>query len=134
MVVFSQDCVYSLTDQDFDCNQHGKISIKDDRFMLVLFHNFDEESINLATLYALTACQIAGPVFAAINVEQYPKVDKAIQEVLRNGEHPYHRFVNEEYPFLLVYRNGVPKAMYNGGKSVASLEEYALVQSCQGNR
>lgn len=128
---FAPETVKRLSADDFDLNSKEMIRLKHDDCILILFHVENTESYQLATIWALAAQQIAGPIFAAINMLSERKVAEAFTRLKSDGSHPLHWASLRQYPFIMVYRQGWPVAIYNGPREVQALIDYALTLACQ---
>src|SRR5680860_720826 len=76
-LTFSSETVKRLSTDDFDLNLKELVGLKYDDCILVLFHVENTESYQLANIWSLAAQQVAGPVFAAINMLNERKVAEA---------------------------------------------------------
>lgn len=128
---FASETVKRLGADDFDLTSRESISLKYDDCVLVLFHVENTESYQLANIWALAAQQVAGPIFAAINLLSERKVAEAFTRVKSDGSHPLHWAALRQYPFIMVYRKRWPVAIYNGPREVQSIIDYALTLACQ---
>ena len=113
-LTFSSETVKRMTVDDFNLSSKDLITIKYDTCTLILFHVENEESIQLATIWADVARGIAGPIFAAVNMLTERKIAEAFTALKSDGNHPLHWASLRQYPFILVYRSGNPVAFYNG--------------------
>lgn len=130
-LTFSSETIKRLTADDFDLNSKELIPLKYDDCILVLFHTENTESYQFADIWALVAQQVAGPVFAAINMLSERKVAEAFTRLKSDGSHPLHWAALRQYPFVLVYRKRWPVAVYNGPREVQALIDYALTLACE---
>jgi hypothetical protein len=128
---FSSENIKRLTAEDFDLNSKELVALKYDDCVLVLFHVENTESYQLADIWALVAQQVAGPVFAAVNMLSERKVAEAFTRLKADGSNPLHWAALRQYPFILVYRKGWPVAVYNGPREVQALIDYALTLACE---
>lgn len=128
---FASETVRRLGADDFDLTSRESISLKYDDCILVLFHVENTESYQLANIWGLAAQQVAGPIFAAINLLTERKVAEAFTRVKSDGSHPLHWASLRQYPFIMVYRKRWPVAIYNGPREVQSIIDYALTLACQ---
>ena len=128
---FSSDTVKRLTKDDFDLDSKDLITLKHDECVLVLFYVENTESMQLVNIWALAAQQIAGPVFAAVNVLSERAVAEAFTKLKSVGNHSLHWAAIKQFPFILVYRNGYPAAFYNGSREVQAIIDYALTLACE---
>lgn len=130
-LTFSSETIKRLTLDDFDTKSKELIGLKYDDCILVLFHVENTESYQLANIWALVAQQVAGPIFAAINMLSERKVAEAFTRLKSDGSHPLHWASLRQYPFIMVYRKGWPVAIYNGPREVQALIDYALTLACE---
>lgn len=130
-LTFSSETIKRLTADDFDLNSKEMIALKYDDCIIVLFHVENTESYQLADIWALAAQQVAGPVFAAINMLSERKVAEAFTRLKSDGSHPLHWAALRQYPFIMVYRKRWPVAVYNGPREVQALIDYALTLACE---
>ena len=128
---FASETVKRLTADDFDLGSKELIALKYDDCILVLFHGDNTESLQIATIWALAAQQVAGPIFAAINVLNERKVAEALTRLRSDGSHPLHWASLRQYPFIMVFRKRWPVAIYNGPREVQAIIDYALTLACQ---
>lgn len=130
-LTFSEATVKRLTANDFDLDSKEMITLKYSDCMLVLFYVQNTESSELVTIWATVAQQVAGPIFGAINMLSERKVAEAFTRVKSDGSNPLHWASLKQYPFILVYRNRWPVAVYNGKRNVESIIDYSLTLACQ---
>lgn len=130
-LTFSSETVKRLTSDDFDLNSRELIGLKYDDCILILFHVENTESYQLADIWALAAQQIAGPIFAAINMLSERRVAEAFTRLKSDGSHPLHWASLRQYPFIMVYRGRWPVAVYNGPREVQAIIDYALTLACE---
>jgi hypothetical protein len=132
---FASENVQRLSEDDFDIDAPGYITLKKNRgndgCTLILFYIENNESLALARVWSLVAQQVAGPKFAAINMITEKKVAQAFTAVGTLGAHPYHWASLRQYPFVLVYRDNIPVAGYNGALSVQPLVDFSLTLACK---
>lgn len=128
---FASETVKRLTSDDFDLTSKEMVALKYDDCILVLFHVENTESYQLADIWALAAQQVAGPIFAAINMLSDRKVAEAFTRLKSDGSHPLHWAALRQYPFIMVYRKRWPVAVYNGPREVQALIDYALTLACE---
>jgi hypothetical protein len=128
---FSSETVKRLTKSDFALDSKDLITLNQDDCVLVLFYAENTESIQLVNIWAVAAQQIAGPVFAAINILNERPVAEAFMKLKGMGSHSLHWASLKQFPFILVYRNGYPAAFYNGSREVQSIIDYALTLACE---
>ena len=130
-LTFSSENIKRLTADDFDLGSKELIALKYDDCILVLFHVENTESYQLANIWAIVAQQVAGPVFAAINMLSERKVADAFTRLKSDGSHPLHWAALRQYPFIVVYRKRWPVAIYNGPRAVQALIDYSLTLACE---
>lgn len=130
-LTFASETVKRLTGDDFDIGSKELVTLKYDDCILVLFHVENTESYQLADIWALAAQQVAGPVFAAINMLSERKVAEAFTRLKSDGSNPLHWAALRQYPYILVYRKRWPVAVYNGPREVQALMDYALTLACE---
>ena len=132
-LTLSSDTIHKLTAADFNITDKASITLKYDDCMLVLFHVENAESYQLAQIWTLVAKQIAGPIFAAINLLSEKAVVSAFTKLKSDGSNPLHWAALRQFPFILVYRGGWPVAVYNGPREVQAIIDYALTLACEAN-
>ena len=128
--IFSTSTVKNMTDGDFNLSSKDMITINDDNCTLILFYVENEESKQLATIWAISAQQTAGPIFGAVNLLHEKKVAETFMKLKSMNGHPLHSYSLRGYPFILVYRGGWPVAFYNGSRTVNAIIDYALTLAC----
>jgi len=128
---FSSETVKQLTAQDFNLESKDSITLKYDDCILVLFYAENDESIQLINIWAAAAQQVAGPIFAAINILNERKVAEAFTRLKSSGSHGMHWASLKQFPFILIYRGGWPVAFYNGSREVQALIDYSLTLACE---
>lgn len=130
-LAFASETVKRLSADDFDINSKELVTLKYDDCILILFHTENTESYQLANIWALVAQQVAGPVFAAINMITERKLAEAFTRLKSDGSHPLHWASIRQYPFIMVYRKKWPVAVYNGPREVQALIDYSLTLACE---
>lgn len=128
---FSTEHVKRLDASDFNLDSREYITLKYDDCILVLFYVENTESYQLANIWALSAAQVVGPVFAAINMVSERKVAEAFTRLRSDGNNPLQWAGQRQYPFIMAYRKGWPTAVYNGPREVQALVDWAMVLACQ---
>ena len=128
--LFGQQAVRPLREADFMLDSDSLITLKYKGCMLVLFYSSNNESINLAKIWALVASQIAGPIFAAVNLNYETRVAEAFTK-LHALNSPLRWAALRGIPFILVYQNGWPVGFYNGERAVQPIVDYALTLACR---
>jgi hypothetical protein len=123
--------VKRLDASDFNLDSREYITLKYDDCILVLFYVENTESYQLANIWAISAAQVVGPVFAAINMASDRRVAEAFTRLRSDGNNPMQWAALRQYPFILVYRKGWPTAVYNGPREVQALIDYAMTLACQ---
>lgn len=129
--LFSQDSVKELDSSDFLLDSSDKITIKWAECIIVLFYAQNRESKDLVKIFSLSAQQIPGTIMAGCNLMVKRKVAKAFTEVRTDEDHPYHWAGLKGYPFILVYRKGIPRAAYNGDRSVEAIVDWSTTLACK---
>src|SRR3989304_6784319 len=128
---FAAETVKRLSSDDFNLDSKDLITLNDDNCILVLFHVENTESYQLANIWALVAQQVAGPIFAAINMLSERKVAEAFTRLKSDGSHSLHWASLRQYPFIMVYRKRWPVAVYNGPREVQALIDYSITRACE---
>lgn len=131
--VFSSETVKRLTSDDFDINSKDMITLKAEDCILILFYIENEESQQLASVWAIVAQQIAGPLFGAVNMLNERKLAQAFTKIRGLQNHPLHPYSLKGYPFILVYRGGYPVGVYNGARDVQSIIDFSLTLACSSS-
>lgn len=125
----SPETVKRLNTDDFD-----HISVKYDDCMLVLFYQEDQENIEsyrLANVFGAAAQQIAGPIFATVNVTIENKIAETLAQLKSDDNNPSRWTAIREYPFIMAYQKGQPVSIYNGPLEVQALIDYSLEVVCK---
>jgi len=131
--VFAQQAVKILHERDFALGSKDLIGLAYGDCILVLFYAENRESRNIALLWAQAAAQVAGPIFAAVNVLAEPGVAQAFMKLKMDPNHPFHWAALQTIPVILVYRTGFPVAFYNGERNVENFINYSLTLACQAD-
>lgn len=129
-LTFASETVKRLTSDDFDLGSKELIGLKYDDCILVLFYVQNTESSQLVNVWSVAAQQVAGPIFAAINMITERKVAEAFTRLKSDGSNPLHWAGLRQYPFIMVYRKRWPVAIYNGPREVQAIIDYALTVAC----
>lgn len=127
---FSEGAVKTLKESDFFENS---IRLKYDDCILVLFYVENDESINLATIWATAADQVAGPVFAACNCLVEKKVAQSFTRLASDRNDPNHWAALKGYPVILVYNRGWPQAFYRGERVTGSIIDFSMTLACHSD-
>lgn len=128
-VLFGQEAVKVLRESDFNLESNEQITIKYKDCMLILFYSQNTESIQLASIWAEIGRQVAGPIFAGVNLLRERKIAEAFAN-LNFSDNPYRWAALKQQPFILSYRGGHPQAFYNGDRSVQAITDWALTLAC----
>jgi hypothetical protein len=131
-LLFRPEVVKQLGNDDFDLASKDKITLKIPGCILVLFYTDSTESYELANIWGLVAQQMVAPTFAAVNLMIGDrKIANAFMELRNDANHPLSWAGLKGIPFILVYRNGLPVAFYNGERSVQQISDYSLKLACK---
>lgn len=131
-VGFAQQAVERLRSSDFALDTPSRVGLRQRReCILVLFYTENIESRRIIPIWAEAATQVAGPVFAAVNLLSDRDVASAFTSLQSDPNNPFHWAGLQGIPFILVYRDGWPVAVYNGERAVQPLVDYALTLACQ---
>lgn len=122
--------IRGLTSDDFQLTDGELLKLKSPECTLILFYSENQESYQLANIWALVAQQTAGPIFGAVNILNERRIAAVLTKLKTDGSNPLHWAGLKQYPFILVYRNGWPVAIYNGPREVQSLIDYSLTLAC----
>jgi thioredoxin-like negative regulator of GroEL len=98
--------------------------------MLVFFHGNNQESVNLATVFAYAASSVVGPVFAHVDIEREREVAEAFMK-LHNSPGASNKFTLEGYPTIIAYQNTQPVGFYNGARDAQAITDYAYTLACR---
>lgn len=128
---FSSENIKRLGTDDFNIDSKEFITLKYDDCILILFYVENTESYQLANIWALVAAQVAGPIFAAINMLTEKRVAEAFTRLKSDGSNPLHWAALRQYPSIMVYRQRWPVAIYNGPREVQALIDYSLTLACE---
>ena len=130
---FSQNNVIMLTAADFSLNAKEKVAIKYEDCMITLFYGEDAESIALMKIFSLVGQEVRGPVFGAVNMLAEPSIARAFAQISQDGSSVFPWLKLQGYPFIVVYRKGIPCAFYNGDLDINSLKDFAIAQACNAD-
>lgn len=130
ITVFDSKAVKQLSTSDFTIDSDIKIGLRDKSCCLVLFYIENIESQQLVEIWASVARVVVGPVFAAVNLIYERKVAEAFAAVKSDGNNVVHWAGLKELPFIMVYRNGIPTAFYNGPRETQSIMDYSVTLAC----
>lgn len=134
-ILFSQNNnVKQLKERDFSLDKRELICLNYDDCITVLFYSNNKESQELCKIWASAASQSVGTIFCACNLDLEKKVTdnfNRLNEVDRS--HPLYWARLQGYPFILVYRQGWPAAMYNGERNSQAILDFALTLACNPN-
>ena len=127
------ETIQRLSVSDFNIDDKDMITLKNNNCMIVLFYGDNDASITLGEVFATVAQQIAGPIFASVNVSKEKDIALAFTKVRSDINHPLNWAGIREFPFILVYRSNWPVALYGGAKTVPELMNYALNMACRSD-
>lgn len=131
-LIFRPEIVKQLGNDDFDFTSKDKITLKVNGCIMILFYTDNNESYELANIWGLVAQQMVAPTFAAVNLMLGDrKIANAFIELRNDANHPLSWAGLNGIPFILVYRNGLPVAFYNGELSVQKISSFALKLACK---
>lgn len=122
-----------LTETSFTLEDKMLIGLKYDDCIIVLFHTENKESHSLMKIYYLVAEQTPGPIYAECNVLLHNKVAEAFARVKMDGSHPLNPYSLHQWPVIIVYRKGMPVAVYNGESDVQTIIDWSLLLACRAN-
>jgi len=131
ITLFISPSMVRMQERDFSLDDNRiPIGLKDMDCTIILFYINNKESINLGVIFAEVAETAAGIKFGAVNMKMENKIAEAFVRVKSNPSSIIHWAGLKGYPFILVYRGGLPVASYNGERSVAAITNWALTLAC----
>jgi hypothetical protein len=130
---YSSDRIKRLTAANFTLDDKLIIGLKYDDCIIVLFHAENKESHAMMKIWYLVAEQTPGPIYASCNVLQEYKVGEAFARVKMDGSHPLNPYALHQWPVIIVYRKGMPVAVYNGESDVQTIIDWSLILACRAN-
>jgi hypothetical protein len=130
---FSQSNVIMLTAADFSLKSKERVAIRYEDCMIVLFYGEDAESIALMKIFSLVGQEVRGPVFGAVNMLAEPSIARAFAQISQDGSSVFPWLKLQGYPFILVYRKGIPCAFYNGDLDINSIKDFAVAKACNAD-
>lgn len=131
ITIFSQNKIRMMYDGDFALDTFEKVALRWKDCIVCLFYDEGPESKDWGKIFSLSAQRVHGPQMAACNIELSQGVARAFTEVASNGGHPYHWAGLKGYPFILVYRAGVPVGVYSGDSAVEPFVDYCVSLACR---
>lgn len=130
---FEHTSVNQFSESDFDLQSHYKIGLKYADVFIILFYGENKESIELCKIFA-SAANYRGPSnYGAVNLIHEKRIAQAFASLNNEPNHPMYPFAMQQIPFIIVYRQGWPKAFYNGPRVTQKLVDYAYVKAPQTN-
>jgi len=131
ITLFISPSMVRIQEKDFSLDDNRlPIGLKDTDCTIILFYINNKESISLGMIFAEVAETAAGIKFGAVNMRMENKIAEAFVRVKSNSSSIIHWAGLKQYPFILVYRGGLPVASYNGERSVAAITNWALTLAC----
>lgn len=132
MTVFISPSLVRLSGKDFTLKDPRiPIGLNDLTCNIILFYINNTESKNLGAIFAEAAETAAGINFSAINMKFETEIARSFVKVKSSPASPVHWAGLKQYPFILVYREGLPVASYNGERSVGAITNWALTLACR---
>ena len=134
-ILFSQNNnVKQLKEKDFSLDKRELICLNFDDCIAVLFYSNNKESQELCKIWAGAASQSVGTIFCACNLDLEKGVTDNFNRLNEaDRAHPLYWARLQGYPFILVYRQGWPAAMYNGERNSQAILDFALTLACNPN-
>jgi hypothetical protein len=132
-ISFNVSRVTNLRESEFTLGNDYKIDIVYRDCVIILFYSNNVESEKLASVWSKVANSTDGPIFAACNLHEEPKVATAFTSLAGNIHHRYYWARLQQVPFILVYRGGSPIGFYNDVRSVEKISNYAITLACNAN-
>lgn len=131
--LFAQQRIRFLTANDFELTSGTALSLKDKSCFLVLFHNNNEKSHRLASIWTDLATKVVGPIFASCDVMNEPQVVQAFNRVALNRDNPLSWLNLKRVPLIVTYRDGFPIGAYNSVISESKIMSYASKLVCSAD-
>lgn len=128
--LFGRDAVKNLSSEDFLLGTTTPIQLKWTDCIIILFYGSNDESKNLARIWATAAKAVVGPIFAAANLQTNQKLAQAFMKIGETRT-PYRNFKIQGYPFILAYQKGSPVAFYNGERDVQAIVDWSFTLACR---
>lgn len=130
LVAIQSKYVKNIREKDFALNTYYKLNLLISDCMIILFHGQNTESMQLMRIYSIAAAQAVGVEFGACNLVLEREVGKAFAFIASTADHPLQWARMRGYPFIMAFRNGNPRAFYNGGREVGAILEWSQVMAC----
>lgn len=131
--LFAQDAVKQLTSADFTVNKQSRIKLVYEDCYLILFYGNNQESDDLLQVWQSAAAQVAGPIFASVNLFTEKAVATAFTQIRSESDNPLNWAGLRGIPFILVYRQGWPVGFYNGPRETETIIDYSLELACSAS-
>lgn len=127
---FAQDSVINMTSIDFDLSSPEKIKISNKNCILILFYINNVESQELLQVWQSAAAQVAGPIFASVDLSKERAIATAFTQLRSDTSNPLQWAGLRGIPYILVYRGGWPVGFYNGGRNVQNIIDFSTILAC----
>lgn len=132
-LLFGPGSVRQLFTSDFFLDNKELICIRFDDCAICLFYSENRESSKLCEIWATASAQVPGIHFAACHLGLERRVTENFKLLNADPNHPFFWARLQAVPFILIYRRGWAKAIYNGERATQPLIDYALLMACKSD-
>ena len=101
-----------LTDSDFLLDNEDKITLKHKELSVILFHDESNISTRILAIWDNISKNVSGTIFCVCDMTKQTGISTKFEELVFDRSSPYNRLASHKKPFILVYRNGMPKKDY----------------------
>lgn len=124
--------IKNLKEKNFALDSKDLVTLKFDDVILVLLDTGGEDDYSKALRdnFIEAGKRAVGPVFAICNLKCETSVASAFMRIRGNLNHPFN-WTAGDFPYILVYRDGWPQAIYNGDPDAELIRKYAETDAGQ---
>lgn len=130
-VLYGPRPVKRLTSGDFDLTGPVPIALKTGACAIVLFYIDNDESKKLGIIFAAATRSVAGPIFAAVDLNAHEEVAQAMTTLSGDANSPYKDLGLNQIPVIIAYRSRLPAAVYNAARANQPLADWAVTRACK---
>lgn len=114
-----------LKSEDFD--DHNKLTIKTKKLTLILFYDSKDLSKTLVNIWNKLSETVTGINFYICNVDDEEDLKNSFTSIIGNESHPINNLIQKVLPFIVTYKDGEPKKIYDEILSYQNLLHYCYI-------
>ncbi len=129
--IFGKNNIRNFKTENFT---EGDITLKDGGCYVILFYENSDESDLLLNIFKSSCEYVSNRNTGMCNLEEEREIFDKLSNIVTNSSERYNNlFKDVSIPFILIYLNGEPVTVFKRFKTVSSITDLILSQTCRKN-